>query len=464
MTPLANRTIAETLAGFATNFRHDDIPEPVRDMARHLILDGVGIALAAATFDFARRTAAAMASFEAGDIPVIGLPGRFALRDAAMINGVLIHGLDYDDTHLVGVVHATASCFPATLAGAIHHRRSGRDILAAYVLGMEVSARLGMVARGEMNQVGFHPTGVVAAFGTAVAVGWLGGLDAQQITMAQGIVLSMAAGTREYSTDNSGSKRLHAGWAAVCGLTAAALARQGFTGPRTAYEGRFGLYATHLGLTAPSLDLPAATAGLGSVWETTQVAVKPYPACQLSIACIDAAVALWREGVIDPASVVHVETVVPPHAVQIVCEPAAAKLVPASGYATQFSLPFCVANALIHGRFGLADMERFEDAAVRALAAKVSYRVDHHTNYPKHFSGEVIVTLADGRVLSHREDINRGAADRPVTPPEIREKFYQNATLAVSHDRADAICAAILGIEEALDARQLAETLAGTAA
>ena len=143
------------------------------------------------------------------------------------------------------------------------------------------------------------------------------------------------------------------------------------------------------------------------------------------------------------------------------CEPAAAKLIPGNSYATQFSLPFCVANALIHGRFGLADTERFEDPAVRALATKVGYRVDHNTNYPKHFSGEVIVTLADGRVLSHHEAINRGAADRPVTPSEIEQKFYQNATLAVSRGRAEAICAAILAIEHVANARELVETLGG---
>ena len=226
MTAPTDATIAERLSAFAADFQFEQVPEAVLDIARHLILDGVGIAFAASTFDFARRTAATMGEFEGGDVPVIGLPGRFALRDAAMINGVLIHGLDYDDTHLVGVVHATASCFPAAMAAALRHGGSGWDVLAAYVLGMEVSARLGMVARGEMNQIGFHPTGVVAAFGTTVAAGWLGGLTAEQLTMAQGVVLSMAAGTREYSTNNAGSKRLHPGWAAVCGLTAAALARK----------------------------------------------------------------------------------------------------------------------------------------------------------------------------------------------------------------------------------------------
>ena len=140
--------------------------------------------------------------------------------------------------------------------------------------------------------------------------------------MAQGIVLSMASGTREYSTDGAASKRLHPGWAGACGITAARLAATGFTGPRTAYEGRFGLYATHL-QRGDDWDLDAAVRGLGKDWEVEQVALKPFPACQLSIACIDAAIRLAREHRLDGANIRRVEARVPPHAVQIVCEPVA---------------------------------------------------------------------------------------------------------------------------------------------
>src|SRR5690606_9590712 len=124
-----------------------------------------------------------------------------------LMNGVLVHGLDYDDTHLEGVVHPTSSCFPCAMGLARFLKRSGRDFLTAYIAALEISGRLGKVAKGELNQIGFHPTGLIAAFGCAVAASRLLGLDAEQTTMAQGIVLSMAAGSREYSSDGSWSKR-----------------------------------------------------------------------------------------------------------------------------------------------------------------------------------------------------------------------------------------------------------------
>jgi 2-methylcitrate dehydratase PrpD len=454
-------TISESLARFAFELDHDDVPPAVRAQAAHLLLDGAGIAYASTTFDFARQTLAALATFEGGDSPVIGMPQRLALRDAVLLNGVLVHGLDFDDTHLTSVVHVTSSCLPAALGAAVAAGRSGRELLTAYMIGIEAAARLGNVARGELNQIGFHPTGVIAAFACALIAGKLEGLDIEQLVMAQGIVLSMAAGSREYSSNGSSSKRVHPGWAGVCGITAARLARKGFTGPRTAYEGQFGLYATHLGPDLSRWDVGAATRELGSHWETSQVAIKPMPACQLSIACIDAAIALHRQRQFAIADVASIEALVPEHAVKIVCEPVQRRRRPDSRYAAQFSIQFDVACALIHGRFGLAELERYGDPDILALADKVTYRVDPDTNYPKHFSGKVIVTLHDGRRYAQREPINRGAADNPISDQDIVAKFMANAALARVAD-ADRIRHAVLDIDALDDARLLGDLLCPT--
>jgi len=458
-------TIAETLADFTARTRLADVPAAVRRQAAHLLLDATGIAYAASTFDFARTTLDGLGAFEGGDCPVIACDRRLALRDAAMMNGVLVHGLDFDDTHLEGVVHASASCWPTALAIGWRLGCSGADVLLAYLLGMETAARLGAVAKGEMNQLGFHPTGVVAAFACALVAGRLHGLTVEQLVNAQGIALSLASGTREYSTNGAMTKRLHPGWAAVCGITAAQLARVGYTGPRTTYEGQFGLYATHLGGDRARWDLAAATRALGEVWETTRVAIKPHPACQLSIACIDAAIAAGRDPAFSAAAVAHIEAVVPPHAVKIVCEPLAERRRPASAYAAQFSIPFAVASGLLYGRCGLAELERHADPAVLAVAALVDYRVDPHTNYPIHFSGEVIVTLKDGRRIVRREPVNRGAADHPVSEEGIVAKFRDNMELAASPAHAERVLDALLGIERVPDTRTLAERLSerGTA-
>ena len=160
--------ISERLAQFVDTLRWDHLPSEVVGRARLLILDAVGVAYASSKYEFAHRAMTGLAEFGRGDFDVIGFPQKLALRDAVVMNGILVHGLDYDDTHLIGVVHATASCFPCALGVAAHSARGGQELLTAYIAGMEVAARLGSVARGELNQVGFHPTGVVAAFALAM--------------------------------------------------------------------------------------------------------------------------------------------------------------------------------------------------------------------------------------------------------------------------------------------------------
>src|SRR5688572_21967712 len=378
--------ISEQLSAFAGRVAFDNIQRDVIRMAKYLILDATGIGLASTTFDFAYKTITALATFGAGDAHIIGSRKRLALRDAVLANGVLIHGLDFDDTHTVGLVHATSSCFPTALGVAAQTNASGRELLTAYILGMEVATRLGAVAKGQFQQVGFHPTGIVAAFACALITAKLLGLDQDASVMAQGIALSMASGNREYSVDASGTKRLHPGWAGVAGISAAVLAQGGFTGPRTTYEGRFGLYATHLPSDSEP-DLAPATHDLGGTWATLQVSIKPYPVGHFNVAFIDAAIALSREHAIQAEDVAAIEALVPPHALKIVCEPVESRKRPLNSYAAQFSVQYAIACALIARKFGLAELERFDDPRVLALADKVSHRPDPASGYPKYLSG-----------------------------------------------------------------------------
>jgi 2-methylcitrate dehydratase PrpD len=457
-------TIAATLAAFAERLRPEAIPTAVLERAKYLILDAVGIAHASTRYDFAHRSlsAAAELSGGTGDMPVIGMPARLQLRDAMLMNGILIHGLDYDDTHAQGVIHSTAACFPAALGVAAQAGLDGVDLLTAYVLGMEAGTRLGSVAKGGFHQIGFHPTGLVGAFATTLVVGRLFGLNAQQLAMAQGIALSTGSGSLEFLNDGAWTKRMHPGWAAVAGLTSASLARHGFIGPKQAYEGRFGLFASHLGQYAKDIDLSLATAGLGEVWETAKVAVKPIPACHFTHACADAAALLREKHSLKPADIRSVRALVPKEVVKTVCEPVATKKRPQNSYDAQFSIPYIVATALVRGSFGLAHLEdaALANAEVLALAQRVEYEVDPASPFPKYYSGEVIVTTHDGRELRHREEINRGAADRPISGPDIEQKFMDNMLLAVSKSRAEQVRDLVLTLDGGTSARDLAEGLA----
>jgi 2-methylcitrate dehydratase PrpD len=460
-------TIAETLAAFAADLSADDIPAPVLERAKYLILDAVGIALASTHFDFAHRSLSALTDLSGGmgDMPVIGLPARLQLRDAILMNGILVHGLDYDDTHAAGVIHATASCFPCSLGVAARVGLSGRDLLAAYLVGVEVGARLGAVAKGGFHQVGFHPTGLLGAFACALIAGRLYGLNARQLALAQGITLSVCSGSLEFLQDGAWTKRMHPGWAGVAGVTAASLARHGFVGPREAYEGRFGLYASHLGSLAKNCDFGLATAGLGSTWELAKVSVKPMPACHFTHACADAAVILRDTHGLKPSDIRSVRARVPQEVVKTVCEPVATKQRPQNSYDAQFSIPYIVATALVHGGFGLQHLEdaALADPEVLALARNVHYEVDPQSPFPKYYSGEVIVMTRDGRELRHREEMNRGASDRPITNADVEKKFMENAALSVSPARAAQIRDLVLSLDKCHDARAFAEGLAARA-
>ena len=454
--------VAETLAHFTAGLSFERIPAAVVMRAKYLMLDAVGIALASTGFEFSHRTLTALRGLAGdGDSPVIGLPARLPMRDAALVNGVLIHGLDYDDTHTGGVVHPTASLLPTILAVGARHRVNGAAALAAYVAGVEAAARLGMVAKGGFHQIGFHPTGLIGAFACGLAAGKLMGLTQEQLVMAQGITLSAAAGSLEFLEDGAWTKRFHPGWAANAGITAAALAQQGFVGAKRAYEGRFGLFPSHLQQRWDPSDLALATRDLGEVWELLQVAVKPFPACHFTHACADAAIALRRDHRIDPNAIAHVEALVPAEVVQTVCEPAANKRRPANTYDAQFSIPFIVAAALIRGRFTLAELtaEAISDPDILALAERIEYRADPGSGFPRYYSGELVVTTADGRSLWHREHINRGCGDRPLAEADIMKKFHDNAARAVAPERARAIAETMLSLDSAADLRDVAERL-----
>ena len=458
--PPRTGTLAATVGGFAARTTLDDIPADVLERARHLVLDAVGLAFASTSHPFSGVALRALTAFGgAGEQPVLGLAERLPARDAAVLNGVLIHGMDFDDTHIPAVTHVSAAALPAALAAAIAAGADTRELLLAYVLGVEVSARVGIGGAGGFHDVGFHPTAVAGAFGAAVAAGRVSGLDAAGITTAQGVVGSMSAGLLEFLADGSWTKRLHPGWAAMSGLTAAGFAKAGWSGPPAVYEGRFGLYNTHL--AGRDTRPEAVCDGLGETWELMRTAVKPYPICHFNHAFADAALTLRPE--IGDTAVAAIRCAIHPVPGKVVCEPPAAKWAPRDEYDAKFSLPYVVATALLRGRFTLAELsdEALADRAVLDLAQKVQVCDDPDSAFPAAYSGAIEIELADGRVLRHREQVNRGHEERPLGNDEIVAKFRGTIGRAAPDAVADRVQEAVLGLGDATPAADFAEACRG---
>ncbi len=454
--------ISSTLARFATTLEFEDIPAHVVERARLHVLDCIGIGLASSGFEFGQRTIKALTGLGGeGPYPVLGTAVGLPLRDAVLANGTLIHGLDFDDTHAGGVIHASASAVPTVLAIGQRERATGRDVLAAYLVGIETASRIAQAAMGGFHRVGFHPTGLVGAFGATLAAGRLSRMPAAALEHAQGIVLSMASGSMEFLEDGAWTKRMHPGWAASAAVTACALAQGGFVGPRRTYEGRFGLFNSHLGpgnTAQPAL----CTAGLGDTWEMLNVAMKPYPACHFNHAFADAAIELRKAHSFALEDVVEIRARISAAQVAVVCEPEAHKRRPQNSYDAQFSVHYIIATSLARGRFTLTELEdeALGDPQVQALMQKIGYEIDPDSAFPRYYSGEVVVRLKDGRELRHREAHNRGSDARPLSGGEIVAKFNGNAERVLSASRAAQVAEAVLGLDGAASLEPLLAAVA----
>jgi len=266
-----NDAVAFGFAGFTHGLSLAQVPAEVSLRARHLMLDAIGCALAARHETFAARffsAISAMAGDSAGSSGVIGFSHRLPLRDAAMLNGILMHGLDYDDTHMAGVVHLTVSVLPTVLSMSAQRGASGADMLVAYIAAIEAGARIASASTGGFHAQGFHPTGVVGAFASTLGAARILGLTPTQMVHAQGTVLSLASGSLQFIEDGAWTKRIHPGWAAQAGITAATFAANDIVGSEAPYTGRYGLYRSFLGklakrgltLTSPPLACRPRTA------------------------------------------------------------------------------------------------------------------------------------------------------------------------------------------------------------
>jgi 2-methylcitrate dehydratase PrpD len=395
------------------------------------ILDTVGLCLAGAETGFGRSVLDATRSLSPeGPCRALATGERLGATAAAFVNGARAQALEFDDTHNESIVHMSGPAVAAGLALGELIQVSGRALIAAIAVGNEVSCRVGSVAIGQFHKRGFHPTGLFTPFGVAHLAGSLLGLSAEALARASGIVGSFAAGLLECWVDGTQAKFLHSGWAAQAGLTAAFLARAGTTGPAQVFEGRFGLFASHVQDQGAPCRYERMIQGLGQHWESRAASFKPFPAAHVLHPYIDAVLRLRSAHGIEPAAVSRVDCPVAPVIVPIVCEPTAEKWAPATDSHGRVSLQYTLAEALFHGRLGRTAYatESLTHPGILSLARRVHYRPDPAFGGHPHFMGAVEITLHDGRVFREVEEFNRGSAENPMSDEELHAKFDENAS------------------------------------
>jgi 2-methylcitrate dehydratase PrpD len=420
---LPTRAVAEELADGIARLEPDHLPPAVREKCGDLLLDVIGLCVAARQQDY---VASALAGWDDdGPCTVIGHRRTLSNAGAAFVNGTAAHGEDFDDTFEGGPVHAGAVVVPAVLAACERHHPHGPAALLGIAVGVEVLCRLSTVIPKAVHKAGFHPTAVFGTMGAAAGVGAALGLPARGIVDALGVAGSMASGIIEYLAEGTWPKRMHAGWAAQSGVRAALLARSGFVGPRTVFEGVHGLF--HGFARSAEGNFAALTGGFGERWVTETLAFKPYPCGTMAQPYIDCARRLHADG-IAPEDIDEIVCETAEGIVHRLWEPLADKQAPPNGFAAKFSVPYAIAAGLVHGGVGLAS---FTDAAVRdrrllAVAAKVRYQIDPHNPYPDEYTGHLRVRLRSGRVVEARQPHLRGGAHEPLTRADVEEKFGLN--------------------------------------
>jgi len=441
-------TLTKTLCGHLANAAFDDLSAAAKHQARRGVLDWIGCALAGS--GHATVTTLLDVLQEVCGRPqatVFGRKLRLGLLDAPLANGLMGHVLDYDDTHMGGVVlHASSPVLAALFALAERGPASGADFMLAYAAGFEAGVRSGRTAPGH-HKGGWHLTGTLGSIAAGAACARLLDLDRQRMTYALGIAATQAAGMQQ----NRGTmcKSFHAGKAAANGVLAALLAQRGFDSTQEIIEGKKGFARIYSDKAA----LEELTAGLGTHWVIETNGHKPYACGVVLHPLIDAVIAIRNRDAIDPASVEEIALRLNPLVLSITNV-----VDPATGLQSKFSTLHSAAVALIDGAAGVAQYSdaKARDPVIAALRRKVKPVSDESLRSDEAYAA---ITAAGRRHEVHIAHAS-GTADNPMSDAAIEAKFLANATPVIGRERAERARDMVRGLDTQPDMRALISLLA----
>ncbi len=440
--------LAEELGAFVAGFRLDEDPRRTElvELAKAHVLDALGVALAATTMaDGAPRAllALARASGESRESTLVGLAARAPAPVAALVNGSLIHGCEFDAMHAERIIHPDGPAVAAPLAIAERDGRGGAALAEAWLVAAETTLRLaaGLNDEESLFSDGFHTTPIFGTFGAAAGVARLLGLDAERTATALALCVSFAAGTSAgWDAPEGRNKPLQPGWAAHGGTTAALLAAAGQGCALDTLDGPRGFYAAHA--WRRGWDRDRVLDGLGSEWKATATSFKVYPAGGMIQAADDCTLELVREHDIAPDEVEAIEVTVPAQFARVLDQVLESSYRPASGYAAFVSWPCNVARAVLSRsvRFAHLTDAAVSDPELLALAERVTCRAgaDEATT----------VAIATARGTFERRRTTHSGHPPEMTRERVLEKFRQNAALVLPQERVDELAAAVLRLEQ----------------
>jgi 2-methylcitrate dehydratase PrpD len=464
--PEETGSLTAYVSEFIVSTKYADIPKDVVELGKKSILDGLGLALAgsvAKSGDLVRRHLQTFACGSAA-ATVIGSALHLPVRFAAFANGTAIHADDYDDTQLAVakdrvyglLTHPTAPVLPAVLSVAERDGRSGRDLLQAYHIGVEVECKIAEAIQPRHYQHGFHSTATCGTFGAASSLANLCGLSAEVTRTALGIAGSQSAGLRE----NFGTmmKPFHAGRAAESGVMALEFASMGFTATPFILEAPRGFFRAAGG----GYDENAIRSKLGKPWTFADpgISIKPHPSGSLTHPGMTLMLSLIRQNDIRPEQVEHVKVGTNQNMPNALIHHQ-----PTTELQAKFSMEFCMAILLLKRRAGLPEFtdEIVNQPEVKAMIRKVDFGVHpaaEAAGYDK-MTTILEIKLKGGRTISGQADFGKGSPANPMSYDEVADKFRECAAFSRwPSDKAERIVELVRRLENLPRISELTSLLA----
>ncbi|MBE0480796.1 MAG: MmgE/PrpD family protein [Dehalococcoidia bacterium] len=439
--------LTRTLSDFIVSFEAGKIPPEAFEHARVAFLDWVAVTMAGKDDPLVHKLIR-YADIMGGNSQstIIGHKIKKSVAQAALINGSASHALDYDDTLALFFGHPSVTLFPALLALSEWKEKSGRDFLTAYLVGLQAGTTIGASAGFEHYMVGWHATATIGHLASAAGCARLLGLDRPQVSHALGIAGTQASGLKRVF--GTMCKPFHAGMASEAGLMAAVLAGDGFTSAEDILEGPHGFFAALKGAEQKEM-----VGRLGVRWEVEDLAQKYHASCHATHSPLEAVWGIVREKGIALDDIKSITV----HSSQLALD-AAGKMHPGTGLEGKFSIPYCVANALLRGVTGMEAFtdEKVNDPAVKALMDKVKVVLDPEI---KALESRVEVEVSDGAVYSGFSDILQEIPPLNVKRERIASKAMDLCVPVLGSEGAKRVVDQVMDLERIPDMRRFAESL-----
>lgn len=441
---MTRKSLTDQLSDFLLETQYEDLPTDCIKMAKLCLLDFLGVTLLGSKEPVGRIIDNFLDRIGGSpESTIIGYGKKSSVLNAALANGIFGHALDFDDDSSIGAGHLTTCIAPGLLALSEKMERGGREILLAFVLGYEVGSILATLLEPRQTRNGWHATSTIGTFASVAGAAKMLGLERSEIAQAFGIAATQTSGLRR--SFGTMCKPLHAGKAAQRGVESSLLAQMGFTADGNIFEGKWGVLEVFSG---ESTNIETVTHRLGKKFLIRENWFKSYPTCACTHAALDGAISLCHRYELDPIKIERIEVGVAPIAFDTLLYDH-----PETPYQAKFSMPFCVATALLEGNVSTNHFSspRMKDPLLWNLMKKVSMYADPdftEGGYRGSYGATLRIKMVNSETLTEKVLTPRGHPQNPLSTEDLIRKYRDCARSILSDEQIESSADIVMNLEK----------------